>query len=167
IAQDQEQPPGKLVRLAAIRQAIERPHQGVLHRVFTRVEGAQHARRVARVAVPVAPHPHRIPLHLASQHRTHDLAVRGVARELEQRHGTSVYALAYGIVIDPGEADAVVAETFAYVWLSAARFVETANTSVATWLGEITRSRARAVLLSREWAGGWSPLERAADFMTS
>jgi len=88
-------------------------------------------------------------------------------RELEQRHGTSVYALAYGIVIDPGEADAVVAETFAYVWLSAARFVETANTSVATWLGEITRSRARAVLLSREWAGGWSPLERAADFMTS
>src|SRR2546430_5859698 len=49
-------------------------------------------------------------------------------RELEQRHGRSVYALAYGIVIDPGEADEVVAETFAYVWLSAARFVRTANT---------------------------------------
>ncbi len=30
-------------------------------------------------------------------------------RELEQRHGRSVYALAYGIVIDPGEADEVVA----------------------------------------------------------
>ncbi|PYP53251.1 MAG: hypothetical protein DMD45_01875 [Gemmatimonadetes bacterium] len=87
-------------------------------------------------------------------------------RELKQRHGSSVYALAYGIVIDPGEADEVVAETFAYVWLSAARFIETANTSVATWLGEITRSRARAVLLSREWAGGWSHLERAADFTT-
>ncbi|PYO25991.1 MAG: hypothetical protein DMD73_13505 [Gemmatimonadetes bacterium] len=87
-------------------------------------------------------------------------------RELEQRHGSSVYALAYGIVIDPGEADEVVAETFAYVWLSAARFVETASTSVATWLGDITRSRARAVLLSREWAGGWTPLERAADFTT-
>src|SRR5437660_1624772 len=41
-------------------------------------------------------------------------------RELEQRHGSSVYALAYGIVIDPGEADEVVAETFAYVWPSAA-----------------------------------------------
>ena len=80
--------------------------------------------------------------------------------------GSSVYALAYGIVIDPGEADEVVAATFAYVWLSAARFIETANTSVATWLGEITRSRARAVLLSREWAGGWSHLERAADFTT-
>src|SRR5437762_1841619 len=83
-------------------------------------------------------------------------------RELEQRHGTSVYALAYGIVIDPGEADDVVAETFAYVWLGAARFLETANTSVATWLGEITRSRARAVLLSREWAGG--SLEPVTDF---
>ena len=86
-------------------------------------------------------------------------------RELEQRHGGSAYALAYGIVIDPGEADDVVAETFAYVWLSASRFIATANTSVAAWLGEITRSRARALLLSREWAGGLSPVERAADFM--
>ncbi len=85
-------------------------------------------------------------------------------RELEQRHGRSVYALAYGIVIDPREADEVVAETFAYVWLSAARFVETANTSVAAWLGEITRSRARAVLLSREWASG--ALEPVTDFTT-
>ena len=85
-------------------------------------------------------------------------------RELEQRHGRSVYALAYGIVIDPGEADEVVAETFAYVWLSAARFVETTNTSVAAWLGEITRSRARAVLLSREWVGG--ALEPVTDFTT-
>jgi DNA-directed RNA polymerase specialized sigma24 family protein len=75
-------------------------------------------------------------------------------RELEQRHGSSVYALAYGIVIDPGEADEVVAETFAYVWLGAGRFVETGHASVATWLGDIARSRARAVLLSREWAGG-------------
>src|ERR1043166_2523699 len=236
IAQDQEQPPRKLVRLAAIRQAIERPHQRVLHRVFARVEGAQHARRVAGVAVAVAVHQHRVPLHLAPQDRPHDLAVRCVAREtqpspslpevvqvmlgaaadagtpsapkespgarlvtpdpaatwgtirylarvpalfygntggsrmpqhnrsvadrtllgrvasgdtvalreLEQRHGSSVYALAYGIVIDPGEADEVVAETFAYVWMSAARFVETANTSVASWLGEITPRRARA-----------------------
>ena len=86
-------------------------------------------------------------------------------RELEQRHGSSVYALAYGIVIDPGEADEVVAETFAYVWLSAARFVETAHSSVATWLGEITRSRARAVLLSREWAG--RSLEPVTDFTTT
>jgi len=85
-------------------------------------------------------------------------------RELEQRHGRSVYALAYGIVIDPGQADEVVAETFAYVWLSAARFVATANTSVATWLGEIARSRARAGLLSREWACG--SLEPVTDFPT-
>jgi RNA polymerase sigma-70 factor (ECF subfamily) len=87
-------------------------------------------------------------------------------RELVQRHGSSVYALAYGIVIDPGEADEVVAETFAYVWLSAGRFVETAHASVATWLGDVARSRARAVLLSREWTAGWSPLERAAEFTT-
>ena len=85
-------------------------------------------------------------------------------RELEQRHGRSVYALVYGIVIDPGQADEVVAETFAYVWLSAARFVETASTSVASWLGEIARSRARAGLLSREWAG--ESLEPVTDFTT-
>ena len=76
-------------------------------------------------------------------------------RELEHRHSGSVYALAYGIVIDPNEADEVVAETFGYVWQSAARFIQTANTSVSTWLGEIARSRARAVLLAREWAGGF------------
>ena len=87
-------------------------------------------------------------------------------RELEQRHGGSVYALAYGIVIDPGEADDVVAETFGYVWLSAARFLQTANTSVSAWLGEIARSRSRAVLLAREWAGGWSALQQTADFTT-
>src|ERR1051325_7942329 len=233
---------------------IERPHQHVLNRVFARGDGAQHTRRVARVAVAVAVHQHRVPLHLATQYRPHDLAVRCVAREtqpspslpevvqgmlgaaadagnpsapkespgtrlvtpdpaatcgtkrylargpalfygntggssmpqhnrsvadrtllgwvasgdpaalreLEQRHGSTVYALAYGIVIDPGEADEVVAETFAYVWLSAARFVETANTSVATWLGEITRSRARAVLLWGEGGGG--SLEPVTDF---
>src|SRR5438874_10138769 len=83
IAQDQEEPPRKLVRLAAIRQPIERPDQGVLHRVLTSVEGAQHAGRVARIAVAVAAHQHRIPLHLASQHRTYDLAVRSVARETQ------------------------------------------------------------------------------------
>src|SRR6266700_441797 len=157
IAQDQEQPPRKLVRLAAIRQAIERPHQRVLHLVFARVEGAQHARRVARIAVAVAMHQHRVPLHLAPQYRPHDLAVRCVARETQP--SPSLPAV---VQVMLGEADEVVAETFAYVWLSAARFVETANTSVATWLGEITRSRARAVLLSREWAGG--SLEPVTDF---
>src|SRR2546423_2909340 len=83
VAQDQEQPPSKLVRLAAIRQAIERPHQRVLHGIFSRVEGAEHTRRVARIAVAVAAHQHRVPFHLAAQDRTHDLAVRCVTRETQ------------------------------------------------------------------------------------
>jgi len=38
---------------------------------------------------------------------------------LYQRHGTSIYALAYGMLVDPGDAEEVVAETFAHLWRSA------------------------------------------------
>src|SRR2546426_980877 len=41
-------------------------------------------------------------------------------RALYQRHGTSIYALAYGMLVDPGDAEEVVAETFAHLWRSAA-----------------------------------------------
>lgn len=72
-------------------------------------------------------------------------------RALYRRHGTTVYALAFGILVDPAEAEEVVAETFAYVWRAAARFFETAHQSVVPWLSEIARSRARGLLLARHW----------------
>jgi RNA polymerase sigma-70 factor (ECF subfamily) len=74
-------------------------------------------------------------------------------RALYQRHGTTVYALAYGMLVDSTGAEEVVAETFAYAWEAAARWVGTANQSVSGWLKDIARSRARGLLLAREWPG--------------
>jgi len=60
-------------------------------------------------------------------------------------------ALAYGMLVDPGDAEEVVSETFAHLWRTAARFVATTNQSVSACLKEIARSRARGLLLAREW----------------
>src|SRR6266704_1256240 len=258
VAQDQEQPPRKLVRLAAGRQVIERPHQSVLHRVFRGVTRAQHPCRVAGVAVTVALHERRVPLHIARQNRSYDLPVRrlvpqahpesgrrrnmhrtpgatsgagngacgkesrnatsvtpcptatsrkrrypwpepaifmaniggdmtkhktppapdrslvkGMAngdaealRELVRRHGATVYALAYGILVDGDDAEGVVGETFDYAWRMAARFIERASGSVFAWLTEIARSRARGVLLAREWPGRLVPVRGRAGQRT-
>ncbi len=87
-------------------------------------------------------------------------------RTLYQRHGRTVYALAYGILVDPTDAEEVVSETFAYVWQAAARWVETANQSVTAWLKEVARSRARGLLLAREWPGRLVPVRaQGAYFM--
>src|SRR2546427_6867142 len=62
-----------------------------------------------------------------------DGVARGEAdalRALHQRYGESIYALVYGVLVDPGEAEEVVAETFAHLWRTAARFVATTNQSV-------------------------------------
>jgi len=78
--------------------------------------------------------------------------------ELMRRHGRTVYALAYGILVDRGEADDVVAETFEQARRAAARFLERASGSVLTWLTEIARSRARGLLLAREWPARLAPV---------
>src|SRR5207249_5353312 len=83
-----------------------------------------------------------------------DGVARGEAealRALHQRHGESIYALAYGMLADPVDAEEVVSETFAHLWRIAARFVATTNQSVSVWLKEIARSHARGLLLAREW----------------
>ena len=83
-----------------------------------------------------------------------DRVARGEAdalRALHQRHGESIYALAYGMLVNPGDAEEVVSETFAHLWRTAARFVAMTNQSVSACLKEIARSRARGLLLAREW----------------
>ncbi|PYO42192.1 MAG: hypothetical protein DMD33_11035 [Gemmatimonadetes bacterium] len=72
-------------------------------------------------------------------------------RTLCERHSTSVYALAFGILMLPEEAEEVVSETFCYAWNAAARFADMANRSVSAWLMEVARSRARGLLLARGW----------------
>lgn len=74
-------------------------------------------------------------------------------RTLCERHSTSLYALAFGILMAPEEAEEVVAETFTYVWGAAARFAEVAHRSVSAWLMDVARSRAQGFLLARSWPG--------------
>ncbi len=98
-----------------------------------------------------------------------DGVARGEAkalRALYQRHGTSVYALAYGMLVDPGDAEEVVAETFAYLWCTAARSFATENRSVSTWLKDVARSRARGLLLAREWPERLSSPPRQGPYIT-
>jgi len=71
-------------------------------------------------------------------------------RALHDRHSTTVYALAYAILVDPRDAEEVVAETFAHVWRAAARFIRMKE-SVSAWLKDMARSRARGLLLARDW----------------
>jgi len=87
-------------------------------------------------------------------------------RALYQRHGESLYALAYGMLVDPGDAEEVVSETFAHLWRTAARFVATTNQSVSACLKEIARSRARGLLLAREWPERLSPPPRQGPLIT-
>jgi len=98
-----------------------------------------------------------------------DRVARGEAealRALYRRHGSSIYALAYGMLVDPGDAEEVVAETFTHVWRAAARFVVTTNQSVAACLKEIARSRARGLLLARDWPDRPSPPPRQGPHIT-
>jgi RNA polymerase sigma-70 factor (ECF subfamily) len=91
---------------------------------------------------------------LVADRRLLDDMARGSAealRTLYRRHGNTVYALAYGIVVDPADANEVVAETFLYAWEAAAGFVPTARQSVCGWLCDIARSRAWGLQLARAW----------------
>lgn len=79
-------------------------------------------------------------------------------RALYKRHGNSVYALAYGILVDPADAEEVVAETFLHAWERAARFDPTGRQSVSSWLCDMARSRARGLQLARAWPGRLGPV---------
>lgn len=64
------------------------------------------------------------------------------------RYGQVMYAVAYRIVRQPGDAEEVVAEAFTQAWREAGRF-EAGRGSVAAWLTVITRSRALDFMRAR------------------
>jgi RNA polymerase sigma-70 factor (ECF subfamily) len=64
------------------------------------------------------------------------------------RYGQVMYAVAYRIVRQPGDAEEVVADAFAQAWRDAGRF-EAGRGSVAAWLTVITRSRALDLVRAR------------------
>jgi DNA-directed RNA polymerase specialized sigma24 family protein len=81
--------------------------------------------------------------------------------QLRHRHSMSLYALAYGIVIDAADAQEIVDATFAEAWLKAARY-DLAKGSVHAWLAGMARSRAQGVVRAREWprrVAGWASAE--------
>lgn len=78
-------------------------------------------------------------------------AARGDERAvgmIYDRYGQVMYAVAYRIVRQPGDAEEVVADAFAQAWRDAGRF-EAGRGSVAAWLTVITRSRALDLVRAR------------------
>jgi DNA-directed RNA polymerase specialized sigma24 family protein len=69
--------------------------------------------------------------------------------ELERRHSASLYAQAYGILMDSGLAERVVSEVFAQLWYAAGRFI-TKHRNLWTWLRELAKDLARAELMLQE-----------------
>jgi len=76
VTQDEKEPPDELVGVAALRQLVIGPHERILHGVLGGVRGAQHQRRVARVAVPVPRDELGVALGVARQDRPYDRPVR-------------------------------------------------------------------------------------------
>jgi DNA-directed RNA polymerase specialized sigma24 family protein len=70
------------------------------------------------------------------------------AQQLYDRHFGSLYALAYGLLMDPADADAVVEETFNRAWQGAAEFDPAAGAAYA-WLSGIARTLARTLAVTR------------------
>ena len=68
--------------------------------------------------------------------------------ELERRHRPSLYAQAYGILMDSSLAERVVSEVFAQLWYAAGRYVT--KRSLWTWLRDLAKDLARAELMLQE-----------------
>ncbi len=62
--------------------------------------------------------------------------------ELERRHGPSLYALVYGILMDAERAERLVAEIFEQVW-HAAELLSERHRGAYSWLRQAARERAR------------------------
>jgi DNA-directed RNA polymerase specialized sigma24 family protein len=62
--------------------------------------------------------------------------------ELDRRHGMTLYAIAYTLLLDSEASDAVVAAALRALWRQAASFDPRMGTAAA-WMAELTRRAAR------------------------
>jgi|SRR5689334_4069681 len=69
------------------------------------------------------------------------LSDKAALTELDERYGPTLYAIAYGVLLDSGLADKAVAAALRDAWRNAAAFDPRAGT-VASWLARLTRARA-------------------------
>ena len=67
---------------------------------------------------------------------------RSALRELRLRYGTTAYAVAYSVVVDPEEAEAVVSETFARAFGEAGAYAANGD-GVAAWISRLAREAAQ------------------------
>jgi hypothetical protein len=70
------------------------------------------------------------------------LGDRAALAELDARHGMTLYAIAYTVLLNPDAADVTVAATLREAWRRAASFNAREQT-VGRWLAELTRQAAR------------------------
>jgi DNA-directed RNA polymerase specialized sigma24 family protein len=61
--------------------------------------------------------------------------------ELQRRHGPSLYALVYGILMDAESAERLVEEVFEQVW-HAAELLSQRHRGAYSWLRQVARERA-------------------------
>src|SRR5437899_11458450 len=70
------------------------------------------------------------------------LGDRAALAELDTRHGMTLYAIAYTLLLNPDAADVAVAATLREAWRRAASFIPRAPT-VGRWLAQLTPEAAQ------------------------
>ena len=87
------------------------------------------------------------------------LGDRAALAELDARHGMTLYAIAYTLLLNPDAADVTVAATLRDAWRRAASFNAREQT-VGRWLAELTRKAARDQLRRAAMSPGGLPTRR-------
>jgi DNA-directed RNA polymerase specialized sigma24 family protein len=88
------------------------------------------------------------------------LGDRAALAELDARHGMTLYAIAYTLLLNPDAADVTVAATLREAWRRAASFNAREQT-VGRWLAELTRRAAQEQLRHSVMSPGGLPMRPA------
>jgi DNA-directed RNA polymerase specialized sigma24 family protein len=87
------------------------------------------------------------------------LGDRAALAELDARHGMTLYAIAYTLLLNPDAADVTVAATLREAWRRAASFNAREQTA-GRWLAELARKAARDQLRRSAMPAGGPPTRR-------
>ncbi len=89
------------------------------------------------------------------------LGDRAALAELDARHGMTLYAIAYTLLLNPDAADVAVATTLREVWRRAGSFNAREQT-VGRWLADLTRKAARDQARRAAMSTGGLPTRRTS-----
>ena len=87
------------------------------------------------------------------------LGDRAALAELDARHGMTLYAIVYTLLLNPDAADVTVAATLREAWRRAASFNAREQTA-GRWLAELARKAARDQLRRSAMPAGGPPTRR-------